>query len=112
MSTVSWFALGVTPSHAQTAWQGVSPDWHTASNWSLGAVPTGATTVTIGAGSLIAPSITAAGASANLLHIGAIGMTSSLTVSAGGSLTATATTVANLAGEAGSANLMGGAWSG
>ncbi|MGO4741503.1 autotransporter domain-containing protein, partial [Bosea sp. 2KB_26] len=109
---MSWFALGVTPSHAQTAWQGVSLDWHTASNWSLGAVPTGATTVTIGAGSLIAPSITAAGASANLLHIGAIGMTSSLTVSTGGSLTAAATTVANLAGETGSANLIGGAWSG
>ncbi|MGO4675930.1 autotransporter domain-containing protein [Bosea sp. 2YAB26] len=68
--------------------------------------------MTIGSGSLIAPSITAAGASANLLHIGAIGMTSSLTVSPGGSLTAAATTVANLAGEVGSANLIGGAWSG
>jgi T5SS/PEP-CTERM-associated repeat protein/autotransporter-associated beta strand protein len=113
MSTVSLLALAATPVLAQT-WQGTTPDWHTPSNWSTGILPTGATAVTIGAGSPIAPLITAPGAATKTLHIGATGAGQSLTVGAGGVLTTTDyVTIGNLAGEIGSARVeSGGKWNG
>jgi T5SS/PEP-CTERM-associated repeat protein len=114
MSTVSIFALAATPGLAQTAWQGTTSDWYTATNWSTGALPSAATAVTIGAGSLIAPIITAPGAATKTLHLGAAGAGQSLTVAAGGVITTTDyVTIGNLAGEIGSARVDGGGtWNG
>lgn len=113
MSTVSLLALAATPALAQT-WQGTTPDWHMPGNWSTGTLPTTATAVTIGAGSPIAPMITAPGAAAKTLHIGAVGAGQSLTVGSGGVLTTTDyVTIGNLVGEIGSARVDGGgAWNG
>jgi len=113
MSTVSLLVLAATPVLAQT-WQGTTPDWHTPGNWSTGTLPTAATAVTIGAGSTIAPLITAPGATTKTLHIGATGAGQSLTVGAGGVLTTTDyVTIGNLAGEIGSARVeSGGKWNG
>lgn len=113
MSTASIFALAATPGLAQTNWQGATSDWYTATNWSTGALPTGATAVVIGAGSLIAPSITAPGATTKTLHIGAAGAGQALTVGAGGVLTTTDyVTIGNAVGEIGSARVDRGTWNG
>lgn len=113
MSTVILLALAAMPALAQT-WQGASPDWHTPGNWSTGVLPTAATAVTIGSGSLIAPVITAPGAATKTLHLGAAGAGQSLTVAAGGVITTTDyVTIGNLAGEIGSVRVDGGGiWNG
>lgn len=113
MSTVSLLTLAATPALAQT-WQGTTPDWHVPGNWSTGTLPTAATAVTIGAGSPIAPIITAPGAATKTLRIGAAGAGQSLTVGSGGVLTTTDyVTIGNLVGEIGSARVDGGgAWNG
>jgi T5SS/PEP-CTERM-associated repeat protein/autotransporter-associated beta strand protein len=113
MSTVSILALASAPAFAQT-WQGATSDWFASTNWSTGTLPTGATAVTIGAGSPIAPLITAPGATTQRLGLGAAGAGQSLTVGAGGVLTTTDyVTIGNLAGEIGSARVeSGGTWNG
>lgn len=114
MSAASIFALAATPGLAQTTWQGTTPDWYTATNWSTGALPTGATAVVIGSGSPIVPSITAPGAATKTLLIGTTGSGQSLTVASGGVITTTDyVTIGSLAGEMGAAQVdRGGTWNG
>lgn len=113
ISTVGIFALTATPGLAQT-WQGTTSDWYTATNWSTGTLPTAATAVTIGAGSPIAPLITAPGAATKTLGIGSAGAGQSLTIGTGGVITTTDyVTIGSLAGEIGSAQVGGGGtWNG
>ena len=56
LSAASLGALGFNPACAQT-WQGTTPDWGTAANWSTGAVPTAAGTVNIGSAGTVDPTI-------------------------------------------------------
>lgn len=113
LATSSLFGFAATPGFAQTTWQGATSDWYTPGNWSTGALPTGATTVVIGSGSLIAPIITAPGAATKTLRIGATGAGQSLTVAAGGAITTTDyVTIGNLAGETGAVHVDRGTWNG
>lgn len=106
LSAASLAALAFNPACAQT-WQGTTPDWGAAANWSTGAVPMAAGAVVIGAGGPANPSISGIAANAYTLYIGATGAGRSLSLTDGGSLNAYSTSIGYLAGQTGAVTVAG-----
>jgi len=109
LATLAWTAT--TLAQAQS-WNGATPDWFTAGNWTPSGVPTNATNATIDTSSPNAAVISSGNAQAQTVIIGLSG-TGGLTIQNGGTLSDSIGAIGRSLGSTGSATVdgAGSSWS-